>query len=62
LESADKPGQSGTDRHGALTVSSKGVFGLPGLFLSNGTPTPAIVAAGHDVELKSGTQIVLRLD
>jgi hypothetical protein len=61
LEGADQPEAAGTAPHGALTVRSRGVFGLPGLVLSEGT-VPAIVAAGQNVELKSGTQIVLRLD
>jgi hypothetical protein len=61
LEDAGK--QQGLDNgpHGALTVSSHGVFGLPGLFLAESDVVPAIVAAGQNVELARGTQIVLRL-
>jgi hypothetical protein len=62
LENADKPGPAGSGPYGALTVSSHGVFGLPGLFLTSAAPVPAIVAAGRNVELQSGAQIVLRLD
>jgi hypothetical protein len=62
LEGADQLEAAAAGPHGALTVRSRGVFGLPGLFLSEGTTVPAIVAAGQNVELKSGTQIVLRLD
>jgi hypothetical protein len=62
LNDADKPGPTGSGPHGALTVNSHGVFGLPGLFLTSGAPVPAIVASGQDVELQNGAQIVLRLD
>jgi hypothetical protein len=62
LETAGQPRRGGTGPHGALTVSSRGVFGLPGLFLNEGAAIPAIVAAGRNVELKSGTQVVLHLD
>jgi hypothetical protein len=46
---------------GALSSANHGVFGLPGMFLAGSTPVPAIVSVGKNVELKSGTQIVLRL-
>jgi hypothetical protein len=62
LEDADKPHSGGSGPHGALTAGSHGVFGLPGLFLTDAAAVPAIVASGQNVELKSGTQIVLRLD
>jgi len=48
---------------GALSVANRGIFGLPGLALSNNAAQePVITAVGQDIELKSGTQIVLRLD
>ena len=62
LEDADKPHSGGSGPHGALTAGSHGVFGLPGLFLTDTAAVPAIVASGQNVELKNGTQIVLRLD
>lgn len=62
LENADKPRSGGGGPHGALTADSHGIFGLPGLFLTGTALVPAIVASGQNVELKSGTQIVLRLD
>jgi hypothetical protein len=48
--------------HGALTARSRGIFGLPGLGLSSDGPVPVIVTVGQDIELKSGTQIVVSLD
>jgi hypothetical protein len=55
--------QAGTGApHGALTARSRGVFGLPGLALSTSGPIPVIVTVGQNIELKSGTQIVLGLD
>jgi hypothetical protein len=62
LENADKPGGPGTGPHGAVTVVSRGVFGLPGIFLAGSATVPVIVASGKNVELQSGTQIVLRLE
>lgn len=47
---------------GALSAGSHGVFGMPGLGLSNAMSVPVIIALGRNIDLKSGTQIVLRLD
>ncbi|HEY5027306.1 MAG TPA: hypothetical protein VIK39_02775 [Candidatus Angelobacter sp.] len=62
LEDAEQPKSSVGGPHGALSASSRGVFGLPGLALSSSGPVPVIVTVGQNIELKSGTQIVLRLD
>jgi len=35
---------------------------MPGLGLSNATSVPVVIAVGQNIDLKSGTQIVLRLD
>lgn len=47
---------------GALSAGNHGVFGMPGLGLSNATSVPVVIAVGQNIDLKSGTQIVLRLD
>jgi hypothetical protein len=46
---------------GALESANHGVFGLSGLALDNAAPVPILVAAGKNIDLKEGTQIVLRL-
>ncbi len=62
LEDAGHTQSADNGRHGTvLTNRSQGVFGLHGLALASTTPVPVIVAVGHNVELKSGTQIVLQL-
>jgi len=62
LEDAGKrrPGPQGP--RGALTASSHGVFGYPGLTLRATEPVPVLVSVGHNIDLERGTQIVLRLD
>jgi hypothetical protein len=62
LDDAEQSPRSKGGPHGALSASSRGVFGLPGLALSSAGPIPVIVTVGQNIELKSGTQIVLRLD
>jgi hypothetical protein len=47
---------------GALNTGSHGVFSLPGVALSSGSPIPVLVTVGRNIELKSGTQIVLTLE
>ena len=47
---------------GALSAGSHGVFSLPGLALSSGSPIPVLVTVGRNIELKPGTQIVLLLE
>lgn len=47
---------------GALSVSSRGVFGLPGVFLSRGHGTSTIISVGKNVHLQSGSQMVVRLE
>lgn len=61
LESAGVQTPQGGLPAGALSSASRGVFGLPGLFLATTRVIPCIVSVGHNVELKSGTQVVLRL-
>jgi hypothetical protein len=62
LNNASVHGPETGTRQGALTADSHGVFGLPGLALSSGSPIPVIVTAGRNIELKPGTQIVIRLE
>jgi hypothetical protein len=62
LETAAQPRAGENGPRGALTMSSRGVFGLPGMFLAGGdSDAPEIIAVGQNVELKSRVQIVLRL-
>lgn len=61
LDRAGAHSQEATLPGGALSAQSHGVFGFRGLFLGGSATLPAIVAVGQNVELKSGTQIVLRL-
>jgi hypothetical protein len=61
LEDAEQPKSNVGAPQGALSASSRGVFGLPGLALSAG-PVPVIVTVGQNIELKSRTQIVVSLD
>jgi len=62
LEDARNAKSEDNNRHGTvLTNRSHGVFGLHGLALASTTPVPVIVAVGQNVELKSGTQLVLQL-
>jgi len=61
LNNASAHGPENGPPQGALTAGNHGVFGLPGLALSSGSPVPVIVTAGRNIELKPGTQIVIRL-
>jgi hypothetical protein len=61
LEGAGVQTQQAGPPGGALSSASRGVFGLPGLFLAGSRDIPCVVSVGHNVELKSGTQVVLRL-
>jgi len=62
LEDAGHAKPENNNKHGTvLTVRSRGVFGLHGLALASTAPVPVIVAVGQNIELKSGTQIVLQL-
>ncbi|HET6841674.1 MAG TPA: hypothetical protein VFK06_08295 [Candidatus Angelobacter sp.] len=62
LEDAGHAKSESNNQHGTvLTVRSHGVFGLHGLALASTSPVPVIVAVGQNVELKSGTQIVLQV-
>ena len=61
LDRAREHPQEATLPGGALSAQSHGVFGFRGLFLAGSAKLPAIIAVGQNVELKSGTQIVLRL-
>jgi hypothetical protein len=48
-------------RNGALSVSSRGVFNLPGLFLSHVHGSSTIISVGKNVHLQSGSQVVMTL-
>ena len=48
-------------QNGALNVSSRGVFGLPGLLLSHVHGTSTIISVGKNVHVQKGSQIVLTL-
>lgn len=64
LDNANKPGHvpsPNVSRNGALSTSSRGVLGLPGLLLSHNGETSTIISAGKNVDLKSGSQMVLSL-
>lgn len=55
-------GPAPPSRNGALNSSSRGVFGLPGLFLSHVRGISTIISIRKNVELRSGSQIVLSLE
>lgn len=48
-------------RNGALSASNRGVLGLSGLFLSHSGGISTIISIRKNVELRSGSQIVLSL-
>jgi hypothetical protein len=62
LDDANSPDPSARGRNGALGANRRGVFGIPGLTLTNTSLVPMLVSVGKNVELKSGSQIVLLLD
>jgi hypothetical protein len=62
LDNAENQRESEGASQKALGSANHGVFGLPGLSLNNAEQVPIIVAAGQNIDLKEGTQIVLRLD
>lgn len=57
--SANRGATLSVSRNGALSAGSRGVFGLPGLFLSRVHEISTIIAVRKNVELRSGSQIVL---
>jgi hypothetical protein len=63
LDTAEHPKAAPEDPRGnVLNSGSRGIFGLPGVFLTGAASVPAIISMGQNVELKSGAQIVVRLD
>lgn len=61
LDDAKNPQGPGPGRNGALGGDSRGVFGLPGLSLNSIGVVSTIGSVRKNVELKSGTQIVIAL-
>lgn len=62
LDMARNGQASSPERNGALSATTRGVFGLPGLSLSHSGSISTIISMGNDVQLKSGSQIVVLLD
>lgn len=61
LDMARNQQGSGPDRNGALGGNTRGVFGLPGLTLNSIGTVSTIGSTRKNVELKSGTQIVIAM-
>jgi hypothetical protein len=63
LDAAQHSNSAPVGPHGnVLNNGSHGIFGLPGIFLTSAAPVPTIISVGQNVDLKSGAQIVVRLD
>jgi len=63
LDTAEHPNAPPEGPRGnVLNNGSRGIFGLPGIFLTSAAPVPTIICMGQNVDLQSGDQIVVRLD
>lgn len=58
----DKTRAPGAGRLAALDVASRGVLGIPGLYLVNAGSVPTLVSVGKNLEIESGSQIVIALE
>lgn len=62
LDEASNPQRATSERNGALGINSRGVFRLPGIAISNSSSIPTLISLDKNVELKSGSQIVISVD
>lgn len=62
MENSNKTRAPGAAPRVALDVSSRGVFGIPGLYLLNTGSLPSLVAFGRNLDIESGSQLVVGLE